>query len=323
MLYSAKNKTFIVVYVDDCLLIGPKKRYIQQLKKQLNSAYPLEDRGPASIFLGVKITRNREKRSLSLSQAHYVQEALATFNLLETRPVAIPIQPGLVGAIGDKAKSSPITATEKHRYQQIIGTVMFLMVMTRPDIAFAVNWLARQLQQPLESHYKGAINLLKYLKQTVNLAITYNGIEGVIEPIGYSDSDWAQDPTSKSTYGYLFQLAGAPISWKSKRGSTIALSTLEAESDALVEALREVNWLQGLLIETIVPFIAPTRLYADNNGAIDTAYNPALHARTKHTLLKYHYIRQETAKKTAIIHYISTNNMAADGLTKPLANQKQ
>lgn len=322
--YNRSHQTYIVTYVDDCLIIGPQKAYINRLKRLLNKGYPLDDRGPASLFLGVQITRNRSQRKLFLDQGHYITEVLSVFQAANIKPRLIPLQPGLIRDTDTKDVLEPI----KHkRYQQLIGALIWLSTQTRPDIAFAVNWLSRALQAPTIAHLTAAIGLLGYLKGTKDLAISYKGIPEPLkltQPLGYSDSDFSGDrTTSKSTYGYLYLMANGPVSWKSKRSSTIALSTLEAESDALLEAIREAKWITNLLKEVNIPFKEPISLYCDNQGSIGNANNPTLHARTKHTLLKFHYIREEVKNNLIEVTYIPTTNMVADGLTKPLASPKQ
>ncbi|KAK2073499.1 hypothetical protein P8C59_007781 [Phyllachora maydis] len=132
-------------------------------------------------------------------------------------------------------------------------------------------------------------------------------INSSLVPIGFSDSDFAGDKaTSKSTYGYLYKLAGRPISWKTKRATTIALSTLEAKTDGLTEAIREVQWIIGLFSKLYRPIDYPITLYRDNQGSITVANNPALHARTKHTLLKFRYIREQVKAKIVTIIYLNT-----------------
>ncbi|KAK2067931.1 hypothetical protein P8C59_001630 [Phyllachora maydis] len=136
-------------------------------------------------------------------------------------------------------------------------------------------------------------------------------INSSLVPIGFSDSDFTGDKaTSKSTYGYLYKLAGGPISWKTKRATTIALSTLEAETDGLIEAIREVQWIIGLFSELHRPIDYPITLYGDNQGSITVANNPALHARTKHTLLKFRYVREQVKAKIFTIIYLNTNAIA-------------
>ncbi|KAK2066954.1 hypothetical protein P8C59_000732 [Phyllachora maydis] len=132
-------------------------------------------------------------------------------------------------------------------------------------------------------------------------------INSSLVPIGFSNSDFIGDKaTSKSTYGYLYKLAGRPISWKTKRATTIALSTLEAETDGLTEAIREVQWIIGLFSELHRPIDYPITLYGDNQGSITVANDPALHARTKHTLLKFRYVREQVKAKIVTIIYLNT-----------------
>ncbi|KAK2066365.1 hypothetical protein P8C59_000194 [Phyllachora maydis] len=133
-------------------------------------------------------------------------------------------------------------------------------------------------------------------------------INSSLVPIGFSDSDFTGDKaTSKSTYGYLYKLAGRPISWKTKRATTIALSTLEAETNGLTEAIREVQWIIGLFSKLYRPIDYPITLYRDNQGSITVANNLALYARTKHTLLNFRYMREQVKAKIVTIIYLNTN----------------
>lgn len=121
-------------------------QYIQDLKARFNKIYALEDRGPAAYFLGVQIIRDRPNRLLWLHQSQYIEEALATFGLADCKPISVPLQPGVLKYSGGK----PVNALEIKLLQRIIGTLMYLMLLTRPDIGFAVQWLSRFFN---ESHY--------------------------------------------------------------------------------------------------------------------------------------------------------------------------
>ncbi len=252
------------------MLIGPNLAYINRLKKTLNKTYPLEDRGPAAFFLGVQVIRDRAKKALYLQQPQYIDQALETFGLADAKPISVPIQPNTARLAPEAIEATGLLSPENHRlFQQIIGTLMYLMLQTRPDIAYSVQWLAQAMHKPYKIHLLAAKALLWYLKGTKNLAITFSASEGAkgldLQPLGYSDSDFAGDKaSSKSTYGYLFTLAGGAISWKSKKSSTIALSTTEAESDSLTEAIRELQWIQGLFKELGYPLKPPVTLYCDN-----------------------------------------------------------
>ncbi|KAK2068617.1 hypothetical protein P8C59_003249 [Phyllachora maydis] len=229
-------------------------------------------------------------------------------------------------------------------YQSLVGTAIYIMLLTRVDISFTVQWLSRSLNRPTKSRLNAAKNPFKYLNSTKNYSncFSYNRntvanlgpklsnssntttklsrdfyskegprpltttsttivdsrngkgsswtsiINSSLVPIGFSHSDFAGDKaTSKSTYSYLYELASRPISWKTKRATTIALSTLEAETDGLTEAIYEVQWIIGLFSELYRPKDYPITLYRDNQGSITVANNPVPHARTKHTLLNF------------------------------------
>jgi hypothetical protein len=324
--FNKKLMIFVVTYVDDCLIIGPSLATINSLKARLNTVYAIDDLGPASLFLGVQILRDRAKRLLWLSQSHYVEEALKTFNMLEAKIASLPLQPGVVGSVASansSVSSSEILSKADHKlYRRIVGTVMYLMVQTRVDIGFSVQWLSTKLEEPTIANLSSSKSLLRYLKGSKELSICYGRSKDLI-PQGFSDSDYAGDKvTAKSTYGYLMKVAGGPVSWKAKKGSTVSLSTLEAEFTALMEATREIEWLSGLFWEIQRPFIVPIILHGDHQGANTTAYNPILHARTKHTLVRFQYVKEKVKEGLITVVYLETSKMPADGLTKALTLQK-
>ena len=186
------------------------------------------------------------------------------------------------------------------------------MTQTQLDIAFAIHWLSRQLISPTTGNLRAAMNLIRYLIRIKTYAISYRSTSELVEIgpntlYGYVDSDYARCySTGKSIYGYIFKINGGPISWKAKRATTIALSTLEAEYTALSEATCEILWYRGLFQELQQLISVPTVLKGDNQGSIETAYNPKHHNRIKHTLLKFQFVREQIVAKTVIIDYIPT-----------------
>ena len=196
------------------------------------------------------------------------------------------------------------------------------MTQTRIDIAHAIQQLSRHLQQPTVTHLKAAKKLLSYLYSTIDNAIQYGAIRD-ITPIGYTDSDFAGcKTTARSTYGYVFLISGGPISWKSKRASTVTYSTLKAKYTALIEGNRKALQLRGLFSEIQRPLQGPTPLKSDNQGAIETAHNAKHHSRTKHTLLKFQGVRESVAEGNITVSFVPTEDMVADGLTKALPAPK-
>lgn len=161
--------------------------------------------------------------------------------------------------------------------------------------------------------------MYRYLQGTKSLSLTYGG-DCELKLVGYTDSDWGGDKeTRRSTSGYVFTLAGAPISWTSRRQNTVALSSTEAEYIAAAEATKEAVWIARFLEELKIScdVYLPVQLYCDNQGAIALSKNPEDHKRTKHIDIRHHYVREKQEDGTIIIHFLLTTEMIADGLTKP------
>jgi hypothetical protein len=195
---------------------------------------------------------------------------------------------------------------------------MYLMVSTRPDISYAVGQLARYLNCHGPQHQAAATILLRYVKGTQQLGITFGTSD--LSLTGYSDSDWAADvDTRRSTTGYIFMLAGGPISWKSKSQPTVALSSTEAEYMALTASAQEAISLKALCADFSIHSEAPVLIYGDNQGSLAMAQNPTMHQTAKHISIKQHFIREKVSAGDVRLEYIPTRSMLADALTKPLA----
>ncbi|KAK2068860.1 hypothetical protein P8C59_003476 [Phyllachora maydis] len=255
--YNAKTCYFIVTYIDNCLFIGPNIGYITDLKKRLNKVYAKEDLGPAAYFLGWLSRSLNRPTKLHLNAAKNLFKYL---NSTKDYSICFSCNGNTVADLGPKLSNSSNTTTKLSR-----------------------DFHSKEGPRPLTTTSTTIVDS-RNSKGSSRTSI----INSSLVLIGFSDSDFAGDKaTSKSTYGYLYKLAGRPISWKTKRATTIALSTLEAETDGLTEAIREVQWIIGLFSELHRPIDYPITLYRDNQGSITVANDPALHARTKHTLLKF------------------------------------
>jgi hypothetical protein len=200
---------------------------------------------------------------------------------------------------------------------------MYAMTQTRPDIAFAVSLLSRFAHNPSQTHIKAAKRVIRYLKTTRTIGITYEGSKHGF--YGYSDADWGGNiDTRQSTSGYVFFLFGGAISWRTTRQRVVALSSTESEYYGLTNAAREAKWLRSLLTELQYngEDVLPTLIKGDNQGSLALSENPEHHQRTKHIDIQHHYIRNEVLNGNVALEYVPTANMAADGLTKPLSAQK-
>jgi hypothetical protein len=205
-------------------------------------------------------------------------------------------------------------------YQRAVGSLMYAMLGTRPDIAYAVSVVSRFASKPTQAHKAAVTRILRYLRKTVDYVLVFRGQLTTLS--GYSDSDWAGDyDTRKSTSGFIFGVGSAVISWSSKLQPTVALSTCEAEYIGQTNATKEAIWLRRLLNE-IRPETAnepqATIIYCDNQGAIALAKNPQFHARTKHIDIQHHFVREKINEGAIQLEYIETERQVADGLTKAL-----
>ena len=220
----SRGHLYIAVYVDDLLIAGPSKDEIQEIKDTLSNRFEMTDLGPCTHYLGMTVTRDRRNRILRLSQRSYIETVLQDHGMWECKPVLTPLE----GRLEPAPEGHKATDEDKHWYAKAIGSLMYAMLGTRPDIAFAVSCCSRYMSNPAEPHIKAVKRIMRYLRGTINFELTFRG---ELEPLlGYSDSDWAGDTgTRRSTSGYIFNIGRGAISWSSKQQSVVALSTCEAE----------------------------------------------------------------------------------------------
>jgi len=194
-----------------------------------------------------------------------------------------------------ETSSQPINSTTLilKEYQSLVGSLMYLMLSTRPDLAFKISTVSKFASAPLPIHLAAAKRVLHYLKATKTLALSFSYELRDAQLVGFSDSDWEGDRNDrKSTAGYVFTIGGTGISWKSKKQPVVALSSTEAEYIGRAEATREAIWLQRLLHE-LTQSDKPTNpqlLFVDNQVAIKLTENSRFHERTKHIDIKYHFV---------------------------------
>lgn len=313
-------EVILIVYVDDLLHMSSSTSEIKRMKKLLADKFQMRDLGPASSFLGMRITRDRSKKLLTIDQQNYTESIISRFQMDNAKPRRTPLPEGIhlqKGPPGYRAEASKRTY-----YQQMIGSLIYLMIGTRPDIAWAVSRLSQYMQDPTAEHITAVHHVFHYLRHTADYKIQYQG-SGQSGLIGYSDADWGEDRDTRcSTTGFVFLMADGAVTWTSRMQKTVARSMTEAEYMALSEACSEIAWLKSLQKEIGYGTSSPTPLVSDNQGGIFLAINPAHDRRLKHVDIRYHFIREYVEGKRVTIVYISTNNMIADILTKPLERVK-
>ena len=204
-------------------------------------------------------------------------------------------------------------------YVYAIGSLMYAMLCTRPDICFVVGMVSRYQYNPWQEHWTAVKHIIKYLKRTRDYMLVYQADSLV--PLGYTDSDFQSDKDfKKSTSGYVFTLGSGAISWRSIKQSCIVDSTMEVEYMAASEAAKEAVWLRNFLLDLgVVPSMQlPIKLYCDNSGAIANSKEPRTHKKGKHIERKYHLIRDIVQRGDVVVTKIASVDNLTDPFTKSL-----
>ena len=304
--------TIITVYVDDLILLVDVGKDLIDLKQSLADRFRMKDLGPLNYCLGISIKQS--KNEIQIHQRQYIANILQRFGMDDAYPTHTPADAS-VRLVKDDGVSEK---ADKTMFRQIVGSLQYAVSGTRPDIAYAVNTVARFSSYPSQAHLTAAKRILRYLKGTIDLTLTYVKTDSD-SVVGYSDADWAGDQDSrKSTSGNLFMLGSGAISWSSREQTSVALSTVEAEYIALCLATQEVAWIRQLLDELDQKPLKPTVMNEDNQGAISVAHNPVNHKRTKHIDIKYHYVPEAVVNKAIELAYCPTKEMLADVLMKAI-----
>lgn len=313
------NSYYLLLYVDDMLLAGYDANEIKNIKQRLKQEFEMKDLGCAKRILGMEIKRNRSNQTLFLTQQTYILKMLTRFSMNEAKVVTLPLASHFKFSVEQCPKSEfERSRMDKIPYANAIGSVMYVMVCTRPDLAFAISTLSRYMSNPGEYHWEALKWLLKYLKGTSDLGLMFCKGETEIQLKGFVDSDFAGNcDNRKSTSAYVFTVNNACVSWKSQLQKIVALSTTEAEYIAASDAVKEGIWLKNLLDE--IGFSGnDATVYSDSQSAIHLSRNPVFHDRTKHIDVKFHFIRDIIEKEIIKIEKISTKCNPADMGTKIL-----
>ena len=315
VLETNKNHIIIGLYVDDLIVASKFKEGAEAFLKLMNERFEMSNLGPLSWYLGMKITRDRSKRLLYVSQGLYVREILKRFKMEDCTPTTSPLIPGSLRKLettNSKETSFP--------YRQAVGMLMYLMVCSRPDLSYSVTVLSRYNNSPKKIHVSAIKQVLRYLKGTRDVQLILRG-SGELNLTGYNDSDWNDIFSGRSMSGYVFLLNKSVISWKSKLQTTTAISSTEAEYMSLSMAMQECIYLRQLLGELMLSQ-HQIEMFNDNQSCIKLAKNPIISQRTKHINLRHHFIREEVIKGHAKLVFVPSTQMLADGLTKAVGGPK-
>lgn len=319
--FTDGNFVALLLYVDDILIVGKDTTKISQLKKELSKSFDMKDLGPAQQILGMQIVRDRNNRRLWLSQEKYIERVLERFNMNNSKPVSIPLANHFkLSKSACPSSKEEIGEMSSVPYSSAVGSLMYAMVCTRPDIAHAVGTVSRFLSNPGKEHWEAVKWILRYLKGTTKICLCYGGAISILE--GYTDADMAGDLDSrKSTSGYIYTFAGGAVSWQSRLQKCVALSTTEAEYIAAAETGKEMLWLKRYLQELGIKQ-KEYNVHCDSQSALDLSKNSMYHSRTKHIDIRYHWIREVMDRQLLRLVKIHTKENPADMLTKVVTREK-
>ncbi|KAG7589765.1 GAG-pre-integrase domain [Arabidopsis suecica] len=301
---------YILIYVDDFLITGNNSMEVSRIIQVLAARFSLKDLGNLSYFLGMEAYRDTS--GLHLTQTKYITDLLVKTNMASCKPVSTPMcSNDRLTAFAGSVLDDP---TE---FRTIVGSLQYLL-LTRPDIAFAVNRLSQYMHRPTTVHFEAVKRILRYLAGTPTKGIFFSRTTP-LNLHAYSDADWAgnQDDYS-STGAYIVYLGKQPISWCSKKLKGVARSSTEAEYRSVAITASEVKWLVSLMAELGIPLVSTPTIFCDNVGATYLCANPVFHSRMKHLALDYHFVREQVQSNKLRVSHITSADQLADALTKPL-----
>nr|GFB24461.1 retrotransposon protein, putative, Ty1-copia subclass [Tanacetum cinerariifolium] len=293
---SGSNITFLILYVDDILIMGNSIPMLQSVKPYLEKCFAMKDLGEATYILGIKIYRDRSKRLIGLCQSAYIEKILKRYCMENSKRGSIPMQEKLKLSKSQCASTlAEMKRMQNVPYASVVGSIMYAMRCTRPDVAFAQNITSRFQQNP-------------------ELWVSC-----------YTDAGYLMDADDlKSQTGYVFVLNGSVVDWKSAKQSSFATPSAEAEYIAAFDASKEAVWVRKFISRlSVVPTIEEAiSMYSDNTGAIAIANESGITKGARHFRAKVHYLREVIEFGDIKLKKVHTDDNLADPFTKALAFPK-
>ncbi|GJY39806.1 retrotransposon protein, putative, ty1-copia subclass [Tanacetum coccineum] len=324
---SGSNVVFLILYVDDILIMGNNIPRLKEVKDYLGKCFSMKDLGEAAYILGIKIYRDRSLRLIGLNQSAYIDKILKKFSMQNSKKGFIPMEvkhdlSNEMCASSDEEKAY----MKKVPYASAVGSIMYAVRCTRPDVAFAQNLVSRYQQNPGKLHWVAVKHILKYLRNTKDMFLVYGGNPDTeLEVTGFCDASWQCDKDdTKSQTGYVFVVNGGAVDWKSKKQTTIAMHATQSEYMAASEAAMEAVWIRKFVGDLgVMPSInKPINMYCDNSAAITFANEPGVMKGARHFLRRYHYVREQVESGEIKLIKVHTDKNLADAFTKALPRGK-
>ncbi|KAE8894467.1 hypothetical protein PF002_g28248 [Phytophthora fragariae] len=315
----AGSLLLVCLYVDDILIAHRDEEHVLRLMVALNVKYSVKDLGEPRQFLGMKL--RREGNRVYLSQEAYVNEMLYRFAMDTARPTQTPMIPKTrLDNLGDDPTSEEQEGMRSKPYREVVGSLLYLARVSRPDLAFAVNQLARHCAAPRKAAWDAAKYLLRYLGNTRNLELKLSATEGGL--LVATDADWANDVRDrKSISGFMAFLFGCPVHWGSTKQTVVALSSTTAEFIAANDGLQQAEWMQLVVAEILSSQndAVPITLRIDNQPAIHRIKRDSSSGAQKAVDIRFHALKDAWRSGVMTLEYVPTQENPADLMTKALS----
>ncbi|CAI7828695.1 unnamed protein product [Closterium sp. NIES-54] len=295
---------YILVYVDDLVFATADTAGLAHVKSELQKRHTCTDLGKLRSYLGLQITRDRARRTITLTQSHMVQQVLQRFDFTYSSPQATPL------STRQSLSALPLDESVEPSglYPELVGCLMYLMTCTRPDLAYPLSILARYVarRRHRPEHMAAAKRVLRYLCSTSGMGLVLGGRSPVVL-IGHADASWVDDlATQRSSQGYTFSLGSVCVSWRSTRSSSVLSSSCEAEIYAGAMAAQELRWLTYLLTDLGELPRSPPVLYVDNKAMLALCREPRFEHKTKHIALRYFLARELQQRGQLRLAYVAS-----------------
>ncbi|CAI7757561.1 unnamed protein product [Closterium sp. NIES-54] len=307
---------YVLVYVDDLVFATADTEALAHVKSEVQKRHTCTDLGELTSYLGLRITRDRAQRTITLTQSHMVQQVLQRFGFTYSLPQSTPLPTGH----SLSAPPSDESVEPSGPYPELVGCLMYLRTCTRPDLAYPLSLLARYVApgRHRKVHLDAAKRVLRYLCSTSGMGLVLGGRARVVLT-GHADASWVDDlATQRSSQGYTFSLGSGSVSWRSTRSSSVLSSSCEAEIYARAMAAQELRWLTYLLTDLGEAPRSPPVLYVDNKAMLALCQEHRLEHRTKHIVLRYFLARELQQHGQLGLAYVASQANTADVFTKAL-----
>lgn len=309
---------YILLYVDDLLIASRDDKAVDATIEDLQGKFNISNLGEIKMYLGVQVEKD-QNGVFYIHQKNYINKILGEYKMTDAKGSKIPMDPGYIKEIPGDDKKLP----DDNEFRKIIGSLLYLTVNTRPDIAAAVSILGRKVSAPCQRDLVEAKRVLRFLSSTKDHFLRIGSFGEITSKLQvFVDADWAGDvKTRHSTSGFFFKYGDGCISWASRKQKNITLSSTEAEYVALSEACSEYRWMRMLFADFGIQ-IGSSIFFEDNQSCIALVNDLKINPRTKHIDVRYHHVRELHQKGDIDIKYCPTEEMIADILTKPLSHIK-